>query len=134
MPDWVEDLKLDRCIIGDPFSSYAGEAASESPETIPGSGAKRWVIVGGNTYSSAEAFTVFCKRIGWATVVGHTTGGDGVGVTPVLAKLDRTGILIRFSAHVGENPSTGLPSAYGGTEPDYKGNLKTCLELIRDGA
>lgn len=134
VPDWVAELKLDRCVIGDPFASCAGEAASESPDSIPGSGAKRWVIVGGNTYSSAEAFTVFCKRSGWATVVGHTTGGDGVGVTPVLAKLDRTGILIRFSAHVGENPSTGLPSAYSGTVPDYKGTLETCLDLIRGEA
>ena len=128
VPDWVEELKLDRCILTEHDTE---SVPSTNVDPLPGSDAKRWVIVGQTVYSSAEAFTIFCKCTGWATVVGSTTGGDGIGVSPVFVKLDNTGVLIRFTAHVGENPSTGLPSAYGGTVPDHSGGLETCLKLIR---
>ena len=127
MPDWVSELKLDRCILENP------EEIEPEPidEDLPGMDAKRWVIVSGYVYSSSEKFAIYCKSTGWATLVGTTTGGDGIGVTPVFAKLDRTGLLIRFTADVGLNPTTGQPSAFSGTVPDYPGGLDACLELIR---
>ena len=127
VPDWVSELKLDRCILENP------EEIEPEPidEDLPGMDAKRWVIVSGYVYSSSEKFAIYCKSTGWATLVGTTTGGDGIGVTPVFAKLDRTGLLIRFTADAGENPTTGQPSAFSGTEPDYPGGLEACLELIR---
>ncbi|MBR4193994.1 MAG: hypothetical protein IKQ54_06665 [Oscillospiraceae bacterium] len=127
VPDWVSELKLDRCIPFDP-EAFEPEAGAEP---LPGSDAKRWVLVSGSVYSSSEKFTIFCKSTGWATLVGTTTGGDGIGVTPVFAKLDRTGLLIRFTADVALNPTTGQPSAFSGTVPDYPGSLDTCLEMIR---
>lgn len=127
VPDWVSELKLDRCIL-QVLEAFEPET---SAEPLPGSDAKRWVLVSGNVYSSAEKFAMFCKATGWATLVGTTTGGDGIGVSPVFAKLDRTGLLIRFTADVGLNPTTGQPSAFSGTVPDYPGSLDTCLEMIR---
>ena len=129
LPEWVADLKLDRyfCLEG------ANPGLSAEAEALPGRSARRWLLVSPVVYSSAEMFAAFCKNTGWATLVGKTTGGDGIGTDPVLMKLDHTGLLFRFSAAVGENESTGLPSAYGGTVPDYETDsaLSECLRIIR---
>ncbi len=81
-------------------------------------GAKRWVLVDDAVYSAAESFAYFCKKTGWATLVGTATDGDGLGATPVMFDLPNTGILVRFSAQVGENPD-GTCNTERGTRPDY---------------
>lgn len=80
--------------------------------------ARRWVLVDDAVYSAAESFAYFCKKTGWATLVGTATDGDGLGSTPAMADLPNTGILIRFSAQVGENPD-GTCNTERGTKPDY---------------
>ena len=80
--------------------------------------AKRWVLVDDAVYSAAESFAYFCKKTGWATLVGTATDGDGLGVTPVMIDLPNTGILVRFSAQAGENPD-GTCNTERGTMPDY---------------
>lgn len=80
--------------------------------------AKRWVLVDDAVYSAAESFAYFCKKTGWATLVGTATDGDGLGVTPVMVDLPNTGILVRFSAQAGENPD-GTCNTERGTMPDY---------------
>ena len=86
-------------------------------------------------YSSSDNFACFCKDTGWATLVGQTTGGDGLHSMPVLAPLKNTGILFRFSGAAGEGPG-GIPNAIQGVEPDHPCEsdgdaLEYCLELIR---
>jgi hypothetical protein len=130
LPDWVGELNMDRCV---PMGYYDPSRSTWPAEPVPGSSAKRWLLVGKGVYSAAETFTIYCKYTGWATLVGMTTAGDGICLDPVIVKLDNTGILFRFSASTGENPTTGKPSAYAGTVPDYLTDrpLQECLKMIR---
>lgn len=80
--------------------------------------AKRWVLIDDQVYSSAESFANFCKVIGWATLVGRRTKGDGIGLTPILVNLPNTGLLVRFSADMAENVDGQLDTIYG-TAPDF---------------
>ena len=80
--------------------------------------AKRWVLIDDAVYSAAESFAYFCKKTGWATLVGTTSDGDGLGVTPIMVDLPNTGVLVRFSAQAGENPD-GTCNTESGTSPDY---------------
>ena len=111
-PEFVSELGLtDFCHYTECLNSDA---------TLPDNllSAKRWVLVDDAVYSAAESFTYFCKKTGWATLVGTATDGDGLGVTPIMVDLPNTGILVRFSAQVGENPD-GTCNTASGTKPDY---------------
>lgn len=93
-----------------------------------------WLLVDKANYSASEAFVAFCKVTGFATLVGETTGGDGIGQNPIIFSLPNTGICIRFSASNGLNPD-GSCNEETGTVPDYpiKANedaLVKCLSLI----
>ena len=128
-PEWVEKLELDRC--------YAVEMVlpgESGDEVLPGE-YKRWLLTDEVVFSSSDKFAVFCKSTGWATVIGKRTAGDGLGSTPVLVMLPDSGLLVRFSGEVSENPN-GTINAVAGTSPDVlcvKGEtaLERCLELIR---
>ena len=99
--------------------------------------ARRWVLIDGGVYSSADKFACFCRSTGWATLVGTRTSGDGMGATPVLILLPESGLLVRFSVMAGENPD-GSINAAAGTAPDLLCirdvlPLNRCLEEIRGG-
>lgn len=131
-PQWVKELGLDRCWTSTPRlpdEDYDGPSVS--------CGAKRWVLIDSRVYSASDKFAAFCKASGWATLVGRRSSGDGLGATPILLLLPNTGLLLRFSAVVGENPD-GSMNAARGTAPDEfclpgQTPLARCLELIRDG-
>lgn len=111
-PEFVSELGLtDFCHYTECLNSDA---------TLPDNllSAKRWVLVDDAVYSAAESFAYFCKKTGWATLVGTVTDGDGLGVTPIMVDLPNTGILVRFSAQAGENPD-GTCNTERGTKPDY---------------
>lgn len=57
-----------------------------------------YLLVDRGVYSSSESFSVFCKDSGFATLVGETTGGDGIGIDPLLFSLPNSGIVVRFSS------------------------------------
>ncbi|MGL6016787.1 MAG: S41 family peptidase, partial [Selenomonadaceae bacterium] len=95
---------------------------------------KYWLLVDGSNYSAAEAFAAFCKDTGFATLVGETTGGDGIGQSPIVFCLPHSGICVRFSASNGLNPDGTCNEEYG-TTPDYpitesEDALQKCLSLI----
>ena len=121
---WAEELGLDSVLVHD--LPIPGEPKIQS-------NAKRWVIVNGVVYSSAEAFVCFCKSTGWATVIGTQTGGDGVGFDPALLLLPNSGLLVRFSIVAGESPGGGMNIE--GTAPDVElktGSIGYFLEYIRN--
>ncbi|WP_081673512.1 S41 family peptidase [Butyrivibrio sp. FC2001] len=96
---------------------------------------KKWVLTSNNVFSASEIFVCFCKATGWAKLVGRKTLGDGLGTTPVMLVLPDSGLLIRFSGGVGENPD-GSINAVAGTNPDImcikdETPLDRCLEEIR---
>lgn len=93
-----------------------------------------WLIVGPKTYSSSDSFAQFCKETGFAKLVGLPTGGDGMGLSPMLTSLSNTGICIQFSA-LGCLNSDGSNNEEVGTEPDFlrpndMSALTYCLNII----
>ena len=93
-----------------------------------------WLLVDARNYSASEAFAVFCKGTGFATLVGTRTGGDGIGFNPLLTALPNSGIVFRFSVLNGLNPDGSCNEEYG-TTPDIviedgQDALNVCLEAI----
>lgn len=98
---------------------------------------KVWLLVSGRVYSAAEAFTVFCKDTGFATVVGEPTNGDGIGIDPVFFMLPNSGLLVRYSPLFGLNPDGSSNEEFGTTpdilSPEGETPLVTALRAIREG-
>jgi C-terminal processing protease CtpA/Prc len=78
---------------------------------------KIYLLVDGEVYSAAESFASFAKSTGWATLVGTTTGGDGIIADPALMMLPNSGIVVRFSSCMGLNPDGTANEEYH-TSPD----------------
>lgn len=100
----------------------------------PAFSGKYYLLTDKQVYSSSEAFALFCKQTGFATIVGDATGGDGVGVDPILFSLPNSGVCFRFSSVLGLNPD-GSSNEEFGTQPDLpcergKDALQTCLAQI----
>lgn len=91
---------------------------------------KIWVLVGPAVYSSAEAFAVFCKDTGFATLVGQTTGGSDSG-GPILFELPNSHLLIQFDVEYCLN-ADGSCNQEMGTVPDIEAvdALHKVLNLI----
>ena len=94
-----------------------------------------YVLIDNKNYSSAESFVDFCKATGFAALVGASTGGDGMGIDPMISVLPKSGICFRFSVLYGLNPDGGSNEEFG-TAPDIPDNgedaLEVCLRYIRE--
>ena len=93
-----------------------------------------WLLVDEGVYSASESFALFCKQTGFATLVGETTGGDGIGIDPMFISLPDSGIVFRFTGEEGLNPDGSCNEEYG-TTPDIvieggQDALEVCLEAI----
>ncbi len=95
------------------------DEANISPKNNIGFKGKIHLLVNNKVYSSAEGLAVFCKATRWATVVGETTGGDGIGVDPIILCLPHSKILIRFPSSMGLNPN-GSSNEEKNTVPDVQ--------------
>lgn len=97
----------------------------------------RWLLTDYLTYAGADQMARFCKRTGWATVVGFDTGGRGAFIEgPILMRLNHTGLLITMRVECGVNADGTLNAGYG-TKPDYPSKpnetpLDTCLMMIKN--
>ncbi|MFQ7853800.1 MAG: S41 family peptidase [Flavonifractor plautii] len=75
------------------------------------------MLVDESVYSASESFVLFCQQTGFATLVGRTTGGDGIGaMDPVYLQLPNSGILIQYTVPFGLNPD-GSSNEEMGTTP-----------------
>lgn len=106
-----------------------------SAEKIYAEGAQRWLLIDEGCYSASESFIGFCKKSGWATIVGRRGRGDGDLLGSLPAHLDQTGLLIRFSTTSRAN-ADGTLNAEKGETPDYlckpnESPLRKCMELIQ---
>lgn len=82
-------------------------------------------------YSAADGFAAFCKGSGFATVVGTSTGGDGIALTPALITLPNSGMVVRFPWVLGLNPDFSA-SEEAHTFPDVmvEQNLEDILQYL----
>lgn len=107
---------------------YTAEPAGD------GFGGKIWLLVSENNYSSSEYAAMFSKASGFATLVGRTTGGDGIGTDPAYLILPNSGLVVQYSPMYGVT-ADGAGSEECGTEPDIvspegESALETCLKQI----
>lgn len=133
VPDFVEELGFTDFVLATcplPLEDFTGKRVNSS--------AHRWLLIDGGTASAADGLAAFCKRSGWATLVGSPTLGDGGdSLYPVMIRLENTGLLVLFSASAAANTDGSL-NAETGTAPDIpirKGEspLQACLRVIRRG-
>lgn len=113
------------------------------PKNPVGFKGRIFLLVDRSVYSSAEAFACFCKYSGFATLVGENTGGDGLGIDPVLFPLPHSGFVLRFSSVLALNPD-GTANEEVSTKPDifidnpikdhykYDKCIKKVLELVNE--
>lgn len=132
IPPFIQELGLTHF-----FDRHSTYPAEDYAGKVIEAQAKRWVLIDDDVYSAADSFAAFCKRSGWATLVGETTWGDGADrIAPVEIALKNTGLLVRFSSCTSAN-SDGSMNAEVGTAPDItcrglESPLDTCLRVIRN--
>ena len=78
---------------------------------------KVYVLTSRSVFSSSETFAASCKVNGFATLVGTSTGGDGIGVTPGIIVLPNSGMVVRFPSVMGLNPDWTANEEFH-TKPD----------------
>ena len=100
------------------FIKSTNQFSKQEPEMFKG---KIWTLIGEKVYSSAETFSMFCKKTGFATLVGQTTGGNGMGGDPVIFALPYSKLIVRYDMSYGLNPD-GTDNLTYGTTPDIKIN------------
>lgn len=120
------------------LDAFATNDISVNPQT-PGKKmfqGKIWVLVSNKTYSAAEAFSSFCKRTGFASIVGTRTGGDGVYKNSFLFfTLPNSHFVVRYGFEYGLNADGSCNQEYG-TAPDVvpkagQTPYDACMEAIR---
>lgn len=100
---------------------------------------KIYVLIDPTVFSASEGFAYFCKETGFATLVGETTGGDGISFgDPLYFELPNTHYIFRYTASYGLN-SDGSCNAEKGTKPDIfcRANetpLDACLKAIKNNS
>ena len=100
-------------------------------------GGKIWLLVGERNFSASENAAAIARQTGFATLVGETTSGDGIGINPLVLALPNSGVVVRFSPIYGTDP-LGRNNQEFGTEPHVfnrprRNALQTTLELIAEG-
>ena len=99
-------------------------------------GGKIWLLVSERVFSASEAAAAMVKQTGFATLVGTTTGGDGIGINPLMLALPNTGIIVRYSSLYGTD-ANGRNNQEFGTDPHIFNHpgldaLQTVLEIIEE--
>ena len=128
-----EKLPLLPSEISDYFKYYFKFENIIQPQNSIGFKGNIYLLVDKNVFSSAESFAIFCKDTGFATLVGETTGGDGiVGSIPCCA-LPNSGFIFGFYMTMGLT-SDGSCNAEMKTTPDIYVSNKWYLNLFKDSS
>jgi C-terminal processing protease CtpA/Prc len=95
-----------------------------SPEGMLPFDGKIYLLVDGGTFSASEDFAQFCKRTGFAEIVGNNTGGGAAAfLSPHYFCLPESKITFRLEVETVLNPD-GTMSEELGTEPDIKMEIR----------
>jgi len=93
---------------------------------------KIWLLVDGSSASASDAFAVFCKQTGFATVIGTQTSGTGTGAgSPYAFPLPNSGMLIYYEPWYVFNED-GTCNQIEGTEPDIDVGDRDALDVVRE--
>ena len=111
----------------DDFHYYKKSEEVIQPKDSTGFKGKIYLLVDQNVYSSSEMFASFAKSTGFATLVGETTGGDGIGQDPLFYSLPNSGYIMRFPCILGL-------TADGSCNEEHKTvpNIKVAAEKTKD--
>ncbi len=104
-----------------------------NPKNSIGFNGKIYLLTDGGVFSAAEAFSVFAKSTEFATLVGETTGGDGIGSDPAVCTLPNSGYVFRFTKEMGLT-SDGTCNFEHKTVPDIKVSAKIGVNFNEDEA
>lgn len=101
------------------FKYYIKNDIDISPKNSIGFKGKIYIITDGFNFSSSDEFANVSKSTHFATLVGQTTGGEGIGDGPAVCALPNSGFIFSFSKQMGLT-STGICNFEYGTQPDIK--------------
>lgn len=122
------------------FGFFLINSRSIKPTKYTGFKGKIFILTDHHTYSAAETFSAYAKATNMATIVGSTTGGDGVNIDPCVLALKNSGLVVRFAMSMGIN-ADGSINEESHTTPDIyvEQNLKdltnsedTVIKYIRN--
>ncbi|AEY66543.1 S41 family peptidase [Clostridium sp. BNL1100] len=92
---------------------------------------KIYLLVDKYVFSSAEAFAIFSKNTGFATIVGEKTGGDGIVGSPLICALPNSGYVFSLSITMGLTDN-GTCNEEFKTNPDVEITQKWYNNLFQD--
>jgi C-terminal processing protease CtpA/Prc len=78
------------------FKTYSKNTDVIIPQESVGFKGKIYLLVDSSVYSASEGLAAFAKGTGFAKVVGSRTGGDGLGMDPLVVALPNSGMCSGF--------------------------------------
>lgn len=90
---------------------------------------KIYILMDRSNFSSSEGFLQFCKKSGFATLIGENSAGDGGDFDPILIVLPNSGYIFRLPISCTLNED-GSINAEKGTTPDIKTKGNEALDYI----
>jgi Periplasmic protease len=115
------------------FKYYIKIGSKYEPKNSVGFKGKIYLLVDKQVFSSSEAFAVFAKSTGFATLVGAKTGGDGLGTDPAVCSLPNSGYVFRFTKEMGL-VADGSCNFEKKTEPDIEVPATINSDISKDEA
>jgi hypothetical protein len=91
---------------------------------------KIYLLINEVVFSATDGFANFCKESKFATVVGETTRGDGIGMDPIIVCLPNSKVLVRFPFEMGLN-SDGSSNFETKTIPDIEIKAENVEERLK---
>ena len=93
-----------------------------------------YLLVDVNVFSAAEGFANFMKYSNTATLIGNTTGGDGITLGVINSVMPNSGLVFTYTNTLGYDPA-GKINEENPTTPDiisnsYRASLTTIDQLL----
>ncbi|MCI5839719.1 MAG: S41 family peptidase [Peptoniphilaceae bacterium] len=121
--DYVKDLN--------DFEYFVENKIKVTPDNSINYSGNIYLLVDDGVYSAAESLASFCKNTKLATLVGQTTGGDGVTIGVINDYLPNSGYVFSFTNALGYAQDGSLNEEEK-TKPDIEtANYNTSIEIIK---
>ena len=116
------------------FTDLFWEEVTIEPQQQFNFNGKIYLLTSDSVYSAAESFAYVCKQTQFAELYGTYTGGDGIGIDPIVFVLPNSKLVIRIPQVMGIK-ANGEADEESFVLPDYKfesayGDYYSLIELI----